>query len=284
MKNNIVTKKEAIAIHETFGEPTMSSLRIAEVTGKDHSDVLKTIRTIFSECEIGEGKFTSSYLSPQNKELIHYLLPEREFNLVVSGYSAKYRLELIDELTYYRKKEILTPHLPTNYISALEKLLETEKEKNQLSIENKSQARTIVMQKKELNEVNVQYARRGEMINTIMMSDNLYKATHLGNRFGISAVLFNRIMKDAKVIRKVSGVWTLMSKYTTASEPYAVLREERKAHSPEEETVMSFAWTSKGVNWVDKNWELALGRMSDETRKAYEKATSESEPTIPKKR
>lgn len=283
MMNDIITKKDAILIHEIDGNPTMSSLRIAEVTGKRHSDVVSDIERILKEAEIEVRGLSHLYLSGNNQKQKYYLLQEFEFNLVISGYSVKYRAELIKELMIYRKR-ILTPQLPKNYISALEKLIETEKEKNQLYIENKSQAETIVMQKKELNEVKVQYARRGEMINSIMMSDNLYKATHLGNRFGISAVLFNRIMKDAKVIRKVSGVWTLMSKYTSPSEPYAVLREERKAHSPEEETVMSFAWTSKGVNWVDKNWELALGRMSDETRKAYEKATSESEPSIPKKR
>ncbi len=281
--DDIITKKDAIAIHENNGQPAMTSLRISEVTGKRHSDVVSDIERILEEAEIEVRGLSHLYLSGNNQKQKYYLLKEFEFNLVISGYSVKYRAELIRELMRYRKT-IFTPQLPTTYISALEKLLETEKEKNQLSIENKSQAKIIVMQKRELNEVNVQYARRGEMINAIMMSDNLYKATHLGNRFGISAVLFNRVMKDAKVIRKVSGVWTLTSKYTAISEPYAVLREERKAHSPEEETVMSFAWTSKGVNWVDQNWDLALGRMSDETRKAYEKATSEGEPTIPKKR
>jgi len=34
----------------------MSSLRIAEVTGKEHSEVLKTCRNTFKELELEEGE------------------------------------------------------------------------------------------------------------------------------------------------------------------------------------------------------------------------------------
>ena len=78
-KNNAITKQQAITIKEIDGQPTMSSLRISEVTGKEHKDVLKSIRSVFKECEIGESKFASSYLSSQGKEVLHFLLPEQEF-------------------------------------------------------------------------------------------------------------------------------------------------------------------------------------------------------------
>ena len=75
---------------------TMSSLEIAELTGKNHADVLRDIRNVFTEVGIGESKFAGSYLTIQNKELPCYYLPRRECDLVVSGYSAKYRLAIID--------------------------------------------------------------------------------------------------------------------------------------------------------------------------------------------
>ena len=106
-----LTKLEAIAIKEIDGKPTMSSLRIAEVTGKEHGDVLKSIDSIFLECEIGQGKFTSTYIDDSNRQTRQYLLPEQEFNLVISGYSAKYRLKLIDELMSYRKPTVSSTNL-----------------------------------------------------------------------------------------------------------------------------------------------------------------------------
>jgi phage regulator Rha-like protein len=44
-------------------EQTMSSREIAELTGKDHADVLKDIRRILEEAEIEDGKFSGIYLS-----------------------------------------------------------------------------------------------------------------------------------------------------------------------------------------------------------------------------
>ena len=98
----ILTKLDAIAIRKINGNPTMSSLRIAEVTGKEHSKVTRDIEKILNEAEIASAKFGVSYLDDTNKERTHYLLPEFEFNLVISGYSVKYRAELIRELMSYR--------------------------------------------------------------------------------------------------------------------------------------------------------------------------------------
>jgi len=57
----VMTKADAIAIKQINGEPVMSTLRIAEVTGKEHSDVLKSSRRVFEELELAEGKYSLSY-------------------------------------------------------------------------------------------------------------------------------------------------------------------------------------------------------------------------------
>jgi len=79
-----------------MGGPVMSSLQIAEITGKEHAHVMRDIRAILEEAGIGLSKFGSSYLNSQNKAQPCYLLPRRECDLVVSGYSVKYRLAIID--------------------------------------------------------------------------------------------------------------------------------------------------------------------------------------------
>jgi Rha family phage regulatory protein len=77
------------------GIPTVSSLEIAALTGKRHDDVLKDIRRILEESEIGLGQFAASYLNTQNKQQPCYHLPKMECDLVISGYSVKYRLAII---------------------------------------------------------------------------------------------------------------------------------------------------------------------------------------------
>jgi len=78
------------------GAATMSSLQIAEITGKPHNDVLKDIRRILAEAEIDEGLFSHVYKGGNGQDRPCFLLPRRECDLVVSGYSVKYRLAIID--------------------------------------------------------------------------------------------------------------------------------------------------------------------------------------------
>jgi len=113
----------------------MSSLEIAELTGKPHNDVLKDIRRILAEAEIGEGKFSHTYLSSQNKQLPCFNLPRRECDLVIAGYSVKYRLAIIDRWQELEKTK--NAQLPQTYIEALQQLIIKEQERERLEIENK---------------------------------------------------------------------------------------------------------------------------------------------------
>lgn len=77
------------------GETAMSSLDIARITDKNHGDVLRDIRNTFEQAEIGESKFAGTYIDSQNKARPCYYLPKFELDLVVSGYSVKYRAAII---------------------------------------------------------------------------------------------------------------------------------------------------------------------------------------------
>jgi len=103
----------------TPGEPvpTMSSLQIAEITGKNHANVMRDIRTTLEQAEIGPLKFEASYLNSQNKEQPCYHLPRRECDLVVSGYSVKYRLAIIDRWHELESKQSF--HIPQTMGEAL---------------------------------------------------------------------------------------------------------------------------------------------------------------------
>ena len=76
--------------------PTMSSLQIAVITGKSHANVMRDIRTVLEEAEIDLLKFDSIFKDSYNRDQHCYQLPRRECDLVISGYSVKYRLAIID--------------------------------------------------------------------------------------------------------------------------------------------------------------------------------------------
>jgi len=64
----------------------ITSLQIAEQTGKDHSKVMRDIRNMLDGLEIGQAKFGQSYLNSQNKSQPMFVLPEREAMILASGY------------------------------------------------------------------------------------------------------------------------------------------------------------------------------------------------------
>ena len=81
-----------------FDKDLMSSLEIAQRTGKRHDNVLADIKKMLGELypEGGALKFQGSYLSEQNKPQPCFNLPKRECIILASGYSANLRASIID--------------------------------------------------------------------------------------------------------------------------------------------------------------------------------------------
>ena len=81
---------------------------------------MRDIRLILGRAGIGELKFELPYLDAQNKERPCYQLPRRECDLVMTGYSEKYRLAGIDRWYELEAKEAAgTPVIPQNMGDAL---------------------------------------------------------------------------------------------------------------------------------------------------------------------
>ena len=81
-----------------FDKDRMSSVEIAQRTGKRHDHVLRDIREMLDELypEGGAPKFGGSYLSEQNKPQPCFNLPKRECIILASGYSVNLRAAIID--------------------------------------------------------------------------------------------------------------------------------------------------------------------------------------------
>ena len=74
---------------------TMSSMEIAEICEKRHDNVMRDIQATLTEDGKDALKFEGTYVDVQNKERPCYYLPRYECDLVVAGYSVKYRGTII---------------------------------------------------------------------------------------------------------------------------------------------------------------------------------------------
>ncbi len=111
---------------------SMTSLEIAELTGKNHADVLRDIRNMVEQLGITDSSFAASYKDPTGRSLPCFNLPKRETLILVSGYSTLVRAKIIDRIT----------ELETQ----VQQLLAERVEAQTLKIEELNQRRNRVME------------------------------------------------------------------------------------------------------------------------------------------
>lgn len=85
----------------------MSSLEIAELTGKEHRNVMSDIRKMLDELNIDAAMFSATYKAGRNNTYECFNLPKRETLILVSGYSVSMRASIIDRWQELEAKELL---------------------------------------------------------------------------------------------------------------------------------------------------------------------------------
>lgn len=85
-----------IGLSNTSEVKTMSSLEIAELTGKQHKHVLTDIRNMLNSLNIDSAVFAAKYKDSTGRSLVMFNLPKRETLILVSGYSVAMRARIID--------------------------------------------------------------------------------------------------------------------------------------------------------------------------------------------
>lgn len=114
----------------------ISSVNISALTGKNHSHIMRDIRLMLAELELGESIFGSTYYDAQGKERPMFLLPKREALILSSGYNIQLRAKIIDKL---EQMENNIPKLPTDPMEILSLVFDAQKATNIELIEIKTE-------------------------------------------------------------------------------------------------------------------------------------------------
>jgi phage regulator Rha-like protein len=103
-------------------ELTMSSLEIAELTGKRHDHVMADIRSMLGELQLRAPSFRGTYQDVQGKQRPCFHLPKRETLILVSGYDVHLRARIIDrwdELEEKTRQHVIDVNDPDQLIPVL---------------------------------------------------------------------------------------------------------------------------------------------------------------------
>ncbi len=119
-------------------EISLTSLEIAELTGKEHRNVTRDIETYLEKVvKGGVLKFEQCYQSPKNGQSYKcYCLPKREVLILVSGYSVELRAKIIDRLEYLENELKKQSYKPLSLKESLQMQLELLERNEKLQIEN----------------------------------------------------------------------------------------------------------------------------------------------------
>ena len=110
---------------------TMTSREIAELTGKNHADVLRDIRNMLEVLKKDASVFAGIYKDAYGRDKACFNLPKRETYILITGYSVTMRAEIIDrwnELETQVKGQYIAPQVLKDLIEgAAERAVENYK-------------------------------------------------------------------------------------------------------------------------------------------------------------
>lgn len=245
----------------------MISLEIAEVTGKQHAHVMRDIRSLLSQGVSASNFGLGSYTDANGQKRPLFNLTPKGCLILASGYDAVLRERIINRLEYLEngKKVIKTPQ---TYLEALEALVATEKEKEQLRIETEQQQATIELQDKEIKEA----APKVNYYNNHLQSVNTLTSTQIAKQIGMDAEKLHKKLKETNVIYRQSGQWLLHSPYST----WGLHSTRTQTYTRSDGSIgtnVYTVWTERGRRFI-----IALYENEWNVRKAIKQIKGEIDP------
>lgn len=230
----------------------MTSLQIAEVTGKAHKNVMQAIRKMETawvkvqglkfqllqkEVEVNNGGY---------KMQPYYSLTKEECLYIATKFNDEARAKLVRR--WKELEEAHRPAVPQNYLEALKAMVRIEEQKQQLAIENHKQQEQIAdisRENVELGNKITEILPKVSYYDKILESKSTMTVTQIAQDYGMSAIKLNLLLSDMKIQHKMRGQWILYGQFLTGgyvhSRAVDIIRSDGR-HDVKYNT----EWTTKG--------------------------------------
>lgn len=241
----------------------MTSLEIAEVTGKQHQHVLRDIRALLNQGVDASNFGLTSYTDKSNRQSSCYELTKKGCFILASGYNALLREKIInrwEELETEKRSGDYT--VPQTFAAALmlaakqqmeieemQKNIEARKaEEQRLLVENAQKDETITEQGEQIIKLSSDIMKmqpKVDYCDKILSSTSLVTTTQIAQDYGMSAVSFNKKLSELRIQRKVNKQWILYAPYLSCGYVDSVPHDITKSDGTVK-VVFNTEWTQKG--------------------------------------
>lgn len=224
---------------------TMSSLQIAELTGKRHDAILRDIRNLLEQGVAAHNFVETSYTDKSNRQSPCYQLTKTGCLILASGYNAVLREKIINR--WIELEMANTPKLPQTFAEALRLAAEQAEENERLMIENgvlrkdnTAKDATIVEQDRTISLMKPKAAYYDAILN----NPHTLNTTSIASDYGMTPQKFNKLLHSLGIQKKVGGVWIPFAKYI--SQGYTKISTDPNPNSKHGGTYTYSKWTQKG--------------------------------------
>lgn len=220
----------------------MTSLEIAEVTGKQHQHIMRDIRAILSQGVDASNFGLTSYTDKSNRQSPCYELTKKGCLILASGYDALLREKIINRWEELETKERTGGFVvPQTFSQAL---MLAAKQQEQIE----EQRAALAQQGEEIvklsNEV-MTMKPKATYYDLILNNPSTVTITQIAQDYGMSAKKFNQILSDFRIQHKVNKQWILyadnINKGYVQSKPTNI-----PLANGTEKVVYNTEWTQKG--------------------------------------
>lgn len=213
---------------------TMSSREIAELTEKNHADVLRDIRNMLEQLGLTASSFAGSYKDSTGRTLPAFDLPEDLTITLVSGYSVQMRHRIVRR--WQELEAGAAPAIPQTYAAAL-RLAAEQAER----IEQQAAALALA-------------APKVEFVDRYMDATGTQTFRQVAKLLGAKEPSFRAFLAARRIMYQISGTWTPYAEHIEAG------RFVVKTGSADNGHAFSAArFTPKGVAWVSGLWRESAG-------------------------
>jgi Rha family phage regulatory protein len=228
--------------NEIINKETMTSLEIAEVTGKRHDNVVRDIQNILKQGVDALNFEETSYVDKSNRQQKCYSLTKKGCLILASGYDALLRERIINRWEELETKQ-LSPiaKIPTTFAEAL-RLAADQAEQIE------AQQKRLEANSKEIVELSGTIATmqpKVTYLDKILASKETVNTTQIAQDYGLSAKSFNVLLRNFGIQHKVGGQWILYAKHLPNGyvQSDTIFIEHKDGSSG---SVMHTKWTQKG--------------------------------------
>lgn len=232
-------------MEEIIKKETMTSLEIAEVTGKQHAHIMRDIRKLLeqgvSESNFGLTSYQQAQPNGGTKDVPMYQLTKKGCLILASGYDALLREKIINRWEELEIKEREQYQVPQSFAEALMLAAKQQQQIEEQQKQLEANSKEIV----ELNGAIAEMKPKVTYVDMILASKETVATTQIAQGYGYSAKAFNVLLRNFGIQHKVGGQWILYAKFL----PYGYVQSDTIAithRNGSAGSVMHTKWTQKG--------------------------------------